>query len=178
MNQRSMKLGADFDRFVRSQGTPLVRAAYILTGDHGHAEDLVQLTLLRLARHWPAVRSSPEAYAHRTLINLSRNRWRDIARRPRVEHSIVDIDASAAGESIEVVLNRTTLTAALRQLPQQQREVSVLRFVFDLSVADTAATLGLAEGTVKSSTSRALAALRKCLSDQSESINLEAHCAD
>ncbi len=174
-----MKLGADFDSFVRSHGTSLLRAAYVLTGDHGHAEDLVQLTLLRLARHWSALRSSPEAYAHRTLINLSRNRWRDLARRPRVGHSIVDIEANAAaGESIEVVLNRTTLTAALQQLPQQQREVSVLRFVFDLSVSETALTLGLAEGTVKSSTSRALAALRKCLSRQNESINLEAHCAD
>lgn len=178
MNLLSTKLGADFDSFVRSHGTPLLRAAYVLTGDHGHAEDLVQLTLLRLARHWPAVRSSPQAYAHRTLINLSRNRWRDIARRPRVEQLIVDIEASAAVESMEVVLNRSTLTAALRQLPQRQREVSVLRFVFDLSVADTAVTLGLAEGTVKSSTSRALATLRKSLSRQSESINLEVHCAD
>ena len=178
MNPLSTKLGADFDSFVRSDGTPLLRAAYVLTGDYGHAEDLVQQTLLRLARRWPAIRSSPRAYAHRTLINLSRNRWRDIARRPRVEHSIVDIEASAAAESMEVVLNRATLTAALRQLPQQQREVSVLRFVFDLSVADTAVALGLAEGTVKSSTSRALATLRKSLSGQSESNNLEAHCAD
>jgi RNA polymerase sigma-70 factor (sigma-E family) len=169
MNSLSATLGADFESFVRSHGTPLLRAAYVLTGDHGHAEDLVQLTLLRVARHWPAIRSSPQAYAHRTLINLSRNRWRDIARRPRVEHSVVDIESSVAEESIEVVLNRSTLTAVLRQLPQQQREVSVLRFVFDLSVADTAVTLGLAEGTVKSASSRALATLRKYLRDQSES---------
>ena len=62
MNSLSTKLGADFDSFVRSNGTPLLRAAYVLTGDHGHAEDLVQLTLLRLARQWPAIRSSPRPY--------------------------------------------------------------------------------------------------------------------
>jgi RNA polymerase sigma-70 factor (sigma-E family) len=171
MNSLSTKLGADFDGFVRSHGTPLLRAAYVLTDDHGHAEDLVQLTLLRVARHWSAIRSSPEAYAHRTLINLSRNRWRDIGRRPRVEHLDLEIEASALEDSTEVVLSRIGLAEALRRLPQLQREVSVLRFVFDLSVADTAIALGLAEGTVKSSTSRALATLRRFLCDQSEPTN-------
>jgi RNA polymerase sigma factor (sigma-70 family) len=55
--------------------------------------------------------------------------------------------------------------AALAQLPDRQREVLVLRFYGDLSVAQTAAATGASEGTVKSHTSRALARMRELLAD-------------
>jgi RNA polymerase sigma-70 factor (sigma-E family) len=173
-----LRPGVDFDDFVRSHGTSLVRAAFLLTGDYGHAEDLVQLTLLRLADHWNAAHDSPHAYAHRTLINLSRNRWRDLSRRPQVARSFSDDDeVESPAHHTEDVLERDALTTALSKLPDQQREIAVLRFVLDLSVADTAALLGMPEGTVKSGTSRALADLRHHLSDP-ELGPKEAHRAD
>jgi RNA polymerase sigma factor (sigma-70 family) len=63
------------------------------------------------------------------------------------------------------------LLAALKTLPRGQRTVVVLRYYADLSVAETAATLGVSEGTVKSQTSAGLAALRAQLGDLAEPLS-------
>ena len=57
----SLDLDAAFVAFVRRYSGTLLHSAYLLSGDHGHAEDLLQLTLLRTARHWKAARRAPEA---------------------------------------------------------------------------------------------------------------------
>src|SRR4051812_16984443 len=69
-----MRLDSTFEEFVEGRSTALLRTAYLLTGDRGHAEDLLQTALLRTARHWSRVRGSPEAYARQVLVNLSRDR--------------------------------------------------------------------------------------------------------
>ncbi len=76
-------LGSDFDEFVRESSPGLLRAAYLLTGDRGHAEDVVQTALIQVARKWPRIRDEPTLYARRAVINLAKNRWRDRSRRPR-----------------------------------------------------------------------------------------------
>jgi DNA-directed RNA polymerase specialized sigma24 family protein len=81
------------------------------------------LTLLRLADHWTAAHDSPHAYAHRTLINLSRNRWRHLSRRPRVTRSFSDDDeVESPAPHTEDVLERDALTTALSKLPAQQAD--------------------------------------------------------
>ncbi|HEV2376595.1 MAG TPA: sigma factor [Streptosporangiaceae bacterium] len=77
-----MRLGAGFDEFVRVSSGPLLRTGYLLTGDRGHAEDLLQETLLRVARHWRAARRTPEPYARRVLVNLAKDQWRALRRHP------------------------------------------------------------------------------------------------
>lgn len=154
---------AAFEEFVRSSSSRLLRTAYLLTGDRGHAEDLVQTALLRTARRWHLARRQPEPYARRVVVNLAKDRWR--TRRRRVDE--VAIEAAASRESSvssdDEVLERDRLLAAVRMLPAGQRAVLVLRFFDDLSVAETAATLDCSEGTVKSQTSRALDRLRSVL---------------
>ncbi len=76
------KLGRDFDDFVTTSSASLLRAAYLLTGDHGHAEDVLQHALLQTARHWGTVHTDPVAYARRAVVNLAKNRWRTRSRRP------------------------------------------------------------------------------------------------
>src|SRR6201992_1795846 len=78
-----MNTGQEFDDFVRGRSAALLRTAYALTGDRGHAEDILQTALMRTARRWAAARDAPEAYARRVLINLSRDRVRWLQRRPR-----------------------------------------------------------------------------------------------
>ncbi|WP_432982102.1 sigma factor [Dactylosporangium sp. CA-233914] len=77
------RVDPSFDEFVKGSSTGLIRLAYLLTGDRGHAEDLLQTALLRTARHWSRARDAPDAYVRQVLVNLSRDRIRLLFRRPR-----------------------------------------------------------------------------------------------
>jgi len=158
-----------FESFVSSASTRLMRAAYLLCGDRQIAEDLLQVTIMRTARRWGAARAAPEAYARAVLVNLARDRARRSHRRP---HEVLGsgpdsarADLGEVADHAELVTDRHALLAALTALPQRQREVIVLRFYADLSVAETAAAIGASEGTVMSYTSRALSRLRELLGD-------------
>jgi RNA polymerase sigma-70 factor (sigma-E family) len=158
-------LDAEFDGFVIRHAPMLLRMAVLMVGDHGHAEDLLQLTLLRVARRWGVARCAPEAYAHRVLVNLSRDGWRRADRRVR-EQSLEHAGAFASAlDHAETVIARDAVIHALRQLPDRQREVLVLRYFGDLSIAETAAAIGSSEGTVKAYTARALRRMRQLLAD-------------
>ncbi|CAM3637661.1 SigE family RNA polymerase sigma factor [Nocardioides zeicaulis] len=153
-----------FDAFVRRSSDRLLRTAYLLCGDRGHAEDLVQTALLRTARRWPSARTAPEAYARRVVVNLAKDRWRSQGRRP----GEAPLEADVAVPVRDGVADRDELLRAARQLPPGQRAVLVLRYFDDLSVADTAAALGCSTGTVKSQTARALERLRAALTTEQE----------
>jgi RNA polymerase sigma-70 factor (sigma-E family) len=155
-------LGSDFDDFVRESSTPLLRMAYLLTGDHGHAEDLLQTALLRTARRWRQAKVAPLPYARRVLANLAKDRWRNRGRRA-VEHGSAP-ELVHDGSTAQLLL-RHALVQAVLALPVRQRAVLVLRFFEDLSVDETAAVLGCSAGTVKSQTHRALATMRELLAD-------------
>jgi RNA polymerase sigma-70 factor (sigma-E family) len=166
----SMKAGQEFDDFVRARSAVLLRTAYALTGDYGHAEDVLQTALLRTARRWASARNAPEAYARQVLVNVCRDRIRWLRRRPR-ESILADgaeppgvMDGVVDGVAEEVGQRRSVIEA-LRSLPASQRHVVVLRFLEDLSVAETAELLGISQGTVKSYTARALSSLRLTLDD-------------
>jgi RNA polymerase sigma-70 factor (sigma-E family) len=160
-----------FEAFVEEASSRLLRTAYLLSGDRGHAEDLVQSALLRTARRWPRARRQPEAYARRVLVNLAKDRWR--TRRRRVAEVAVDGAQSADVAVTDDVPDRERLLAAVRTLPAGQRAVLVLRFFDDLSVAATAAALDCSEGTVKSQTSRALDRLRSVLDQERKSADAD-----
>jgi RNA polymerase sigma-70 factor (sigma-E family) len=153
--------GRDFDEFVVGRSQALLRTAVLLLGDRHDAEDLLQTALLRVARHWSRARESPDAYTRRVLINLAYDHSRYRRRHPESPGPLPDRPQAPPtdGEHDE----RDDLLRVLRELPERQRATVVLRFWEDLSVADTAALLGCSEGTVKSTTSKALARLRRVL---------------
>jgi RNA polymerase sigma-70 factor (sigma-E family) len=167
-----------FREFVLARRSALSRTAYLLTGDHAVAEDLLQAALVRTAEHWHRiVGGDPEAYLRRVMVNERTSRWR--RRRYAVEvptstDSLAALANTASGtntaDTADAVVRRTALAAALAQLPPRQRAVIVLRFFDDLSEAQTAEVLGCAIGTVKSQAHVALARLRSLapilLSDQ------------
>jgi RNA polymerase sigma-70 factor (sigma-E family) len=151
-----------FRAFAWSQRAKLRRTAYLLCGDWHQADDLVQITLVKLYVAWKRVRSgeNPEAYTRRILtrsfLDERRRPWRREALAGTVE------DRAAARHSAE---DRLDLRAALALLPPGQRATIVLRFWADASVAETAEALNCSEGTVKSQTARAIAALRDRLDE-------------
>lgn len=159
-----------FDAFVTASSNRLLRTAYLLCGDRGHSEDLVQTALMRTARQWRRARGAPEAYARRVVVNLAKDRRRMLGRRPAeapLDVERIDRPAHAEGEDHE------ELMTAFRRLADGQRAVLALRFFDDLSVEEAAAALGCSPGTVKSQTSRALASLRGALTTDKE--NSHAH---
>jgi RNA polymerase sigma-70 factor (sigma-E family) len=159
-----VKLGEDFDEFVRRSSGSLLRTGYLLAGDRGHAEDLLQDALLRTARNWRTARAAPEAYARRVLVNLTRDRWRALKRRPAEDLTACSDQGAAVADPATAWADRHVIAASIWLLPEQQRAVVVLRLWDEMSVRETAELLGISEGTVKSYTSRAVARLRELLS--------------
>jgi RNA polymerase sigma-70 factor (sigma-E family) len=153
---------AEFTEFVQVAWPALYRTAYLLLGDRGLAEDLVQTALAKTYASWGKVRdpNAARAYARATLLNTAasgfrKKGWRKEQPAEHLEEAAYDADPSL----------RPAVMQALAQLPPRQRAVVVLRYYDDLSVAATAQALGCAEGTVKSQTSDALATLRTLLGE-------------
>ena len=150
----------EFERFVAEHGDRLLHTAYGLCGDWQHAEDLVQHALVTLARRWPAVGANPLGYAYRCLVRANIDRWRVVRRRPEVLLDPQDMVALEPGSEPTPFEDHLVVLAALQTLPRRQRAIVVLRYLQDLSEADTAAVLGISVGAVKSGAARGLARLR------------------
>lgn len=145
-----------FEDFVLARSGALWRSAWLLTGDSHLAEDLVQDALFRSHQAWPRVGSDGfEAYVRRVVFTtyLGWRRRRSFHERPSA--ILPDRTAPVADPGA-----RRDLIVALADLPAGQRAVVVLRYFEDLTEMQTAEVLGVSVGTVKSQTSRALAALR------------------
>jgi RNA polymerase sigma-70 factor (sigma-E family) len=166
-------MGSDdegFRRFVVGFSPTLLRAAFLLLRDRGAAEDALQSTLLRTYRRWRRARVAPEAYSQKVLVNVCRDYWRYQRRHP-VTESLDEVELrEPVTETWARVEERQALEQLLGELTPQQREVVVLRFYLDLSVAETAELLGIAEGTVKSAAHRGLAQLRGLLSTSTNEV--------
>jgi RNA polymerase sigma-70 factor (ECF subfamily) len=154
-----------FPDFFAAQYGRLRRLGFLLTGDWAQAEELAQEALVRVWWRWALVRrlEYPEAYARKVLVN----RHRSVLRRLRLEASRAGKarieEATGTGPREEVLAVR----AAIRRLPARQRAVLVLRYHEDLPESEVARLLRIPVGTVKSTTSRALARLRRELSAHS-----------
>ncbi len=160
---------AEFTEFVQAASAPLLRAALVLLDTREEAEDALQMALLRTFRRWDRAREAPEAYSRTVLVNVCRERWRHRKRHPEVTGALSDVSPQAVVASFaEAVDRRHVLVRVLRRLPCVQREVLVFRYLLDATVAETAAALGIAEGTVKSAASRGLDQLRMLLSAEYE----------
>jgi RNA polymerase sigma-70 factor (sigma-E family) len=159
----SARQDAEFREFMHARWPAMVRLAYGLTGDQGHAEDVAQAAFARAYASWPRVRRSgdPDAYVRQIVINENRNRFRKRRVAERLTDSVlIDVPwTDGTRESDE----RSALIAALQRLGPRQRAVVVLRYWLDLTEQETAAALNCSVGTVKSQASRALATLRESI---------------
>jgi RNA polymerase sigma-70 factor (sigma-E family) len=152
----------EFAEFVAARYRALVRRGLLLTGDSGHAEDLTQSALIRTYLAWGRLRdpANAESYARKTLVRLAvrarERRWRGEIAAARVPEPTSGAGTGAPQDDLVLDVRR-----ALAALPIGQRAVLMLRYLDDLSEADTARLLGIPVGTVKSRAARALASLRQ-----------------
>jgi RNA polymerase sigma-70 factor (sigma-E family) len=154
------KLDGEFREFMHARWPTVVRLAYGLTGDQGHAEDVAQAAFARAYASWPRVRRAgdPDAYVRQIVVNENRNRFR----RHRVTERLTDAPPeAAAADVVRRYDDRSVLIGALQRLGPRQRAVIVLRYWLDLTEHETAASLNCSVGTVKSQASRGLAMLRQ-----------------
>ena len=145
---------ATFDDFVAARSRALLRTAYLLTHDHALAEDLLQTALTKAWFAWRRIDGDPEPYVRRILVNTYVSWWR---RKWNGERPTEELPERATAEPGS---EPTDLWRAMERLPRRQRAVVVLRYVEDLTEAQTADVLGCSVGTVKSQCSKALAKLR------------------
>ena len=156
--------------FFEARQRSFMRTAYAMLGSWAAAEDATQQTFTQLYVHWPRIQpGAVDTYARRTLVHtcfrMSRHRGRERSTDRVPERTVAGPEGG---------LERLDLVRALAGLPPQGRAVIALRFLDDLSVAETARVLDLPEGTVKSQTARALDRLQSALAEP-ESIERNHH---
>jgi RNA polymerase sigma-70 factor (sigma-E family) len=135
------------------------RVAYRLLGDRGEAEDVAQEACARAYSRWSTVRDHAEPWCVRVASNLALDALRARTRATRRNERLKTSFTTPAS----VVDERLDLYAALSRLPRRQRETVVLRYLGDLSEAQTADLIGCSVGSVKTHASRGLAALKEVL---------------
>jgi RNA polymerase sigma-70 factor (ECF subfamily) len=147
--------GADFDEFYGTHFDPVARALTVATGSREIAADAAQEAFTKAYQRWRRVRDMdrPDGWVYVVAMNAARRRW---SRDQRA------VKAAVAGPSDPIggVATRLSLRDAIATLPPRQREAVVLRYLADLPLADIAAAMNCAVGTVKATLHHALDALR------------------
>ena len=147
----------------------LARLALLMLGDPDAAQDVVQDAFLGLYRRWDKLASADiaPAYLRASVLNGCRTL---LKRRSRPVFRAADGPQEPAEAAEAAVLHteeQRVLLAAIRRLPPRQREALVLRYYLDMSEDQTARAMGVSRGTVKSATSRAIAALGRMFKEES-----------
>ena len=151
--------GERFDEWVPGHSRQLLRTAWLLTGDAGLAEDLVQTALLRCWQRWSRIQEMDNSYAYvqRVMTRLFLAGWR---RKWRGEVPTEEIPDMAVADDSWRIADRASTRDALRRLPAGQQAAVVLKFAEDRE-AQTAELLGCSVGSVKRQVHRGLRSLRQ-----------------
>jgi RNA polymerase sigma-70 factor (sigma-E family) len=162
--------GREVAALYEAHALSLIRLAYVMLGDRPAAEDVVQEAFLGLYQRWNTLRDTASApgYLRVSVLNGCRMVLRSSARRDdRTARIASELPWESAEATALVSEEYRQLLSGIRALPPRQREALVLRYYLDLSEEETARSMGIGRGTVKSATSRALAALGQRMQEYS-----------
>jgi RNA polymerase sigma-70 factor (sigma-E family) len=154
----------------RVHGMDLIRIAAVMLGSRTSAEDAVQDAFCGLFRRWNRLGGPDKAlpYVRSAVMNRCRTELRRRARlERRADQNHRPLDADSPEQAAILGEEHRDVVAGLMRLPDRQREALILRYFLDLAEPEIAAAMGISQGTVKSTTSRALSALARQLKDQS-----------
>ena len=156
--------GQHVSALYQAHALSLVKLAVLMIGDQPTAEDVVQDAFLGLYRRWSALHDVDNAigYLRSSVLNGCRSIHRLKYRRQAVRLDPPEDAESAEAEALLGEAHREVIEA-LRRLPARQREAVVLRYYLEMTEDEAANAMGVTRGTVKSSTSRGLAALSRIL---------------
>jgi RNA polymerase sigma-70 factor (ECF subfamily) len=154
-----VSIDPSFTELYEREFPAVFRAAYLLSGDRGLAEEAAQEAFARALARWGRLRSQPWAGGWVTTTALN-----TVRRHLRRHRPVMPTNESPTEDDT----TRLDVHAAVRRLPARQQEAVVLHYLLDLPVAETAAAMGCDRGTVKTHLSRARAALLRALSIDDE----------
>jgi RNA polymerase sigma-70 factor (sigma-E family) len=142
----------------------LVRLAVLLVWDTPTAEEVVQDSFIAMRDTWHRLRDADQAiaYLRQSVVNRSRSVLRGRAALGQTMERARP-DPPEPEDEVLIQLERSAVVAALRKLPDRQREAIVLRYYAGLSEAETAAAMGISRGAVKSHSARGMSALRAAI---------------
>ena len=163
----------DFDTFYSGTVRRVLHHVYAVCGDLAEAQDAVAEAYARAWQRWSKISEyeDPESWVRTVAWRLAANRWRRIMRLRHVRFKVA-VPASIPGPTPD----RVVVTAALRRLPEAQRRVVVLHYLYGLTVAQIAASTQMPPGTVKVYLSRARATLARLLGeDEKEDAHVVTH---
>jgi RNA polymerase sigma-70 factor (sigma-E family) len=149
----------------------LVRLAVVMLGDAGRAEDMVQDAFLGLYRRWDSLSDTTRAlaYLRSSVLNGCRTVLRQRVRHDRMalhdRISPAEPDTESAEAMALIGEEQREVLRAVRRLPDRQREAVVLRYYLEMTEEQAADAMGVSRGTVKSATSRGIAALGRMLKE-------------
>lgn len=182
MVARDEESATALDRFLAAHERRAYRMAYVATGNHDDALDVVQDAMCKLVQRyaqrdagdWPALftRIVQNNLADFYRRNAVRRKWRQWFGRNNEGgggedplEQVVQGGTHQPDELLGQARAMQTLDAALQKLPLRQQQVFLLRQWDGLDVADTARAMGISEGSVKTHYSRAVQSLRSQLED-------------
>jgi RNA polymerase sigma-70 factor (sigma-E family) len=166
IDTKQVKVADDFAQLFNDQFGRMVRLAALLGADD--PEDIAQEAFVRLQQRHDQLRDGDKAaaYLRTTVVNLTRSRLRHLR---VVRRFAADLPLVESAEILALLSDdRQRVIKGLSRLTARQRQVVVLRYWLDLSEREIAETLGIRAGTVKSTSSKALASLGAMLGDNSE----------
>ena len=157
-----------YEEIVQRYQQLAFRTAYVITRSAAEAEDAAQEAFVKAYRALASFRTGaePRPWLLRIVANEARNRVRSAGRRQRLELRLAEGfrqgDAAPSPEAAAVGADeRRRLIGLVNELEENDRLIIASRYFLELSGEETAAALGIPEGTVKSRLSRALSRLRE-----------------
>jgi RNA polymerase sigma-70 factor (ECF subfamily) len=168
-----MRDAGDFDAFYNATARRVVHYIYLVCGDLAEAQDVVQEAYARAWLRWSTLAEyeDPEGWVRTVAWRLSVNWWRGMRRRFAAMPRMAGPQATPGPTP-----DRVALVAALRRLPEAQRRVIVLHYLYDLPIAEIARKTGMPAGTVKAYLSRGRAGLAELLGhDEKEGTDVVTH---
>ncbi|MED4585669.1 sigma-70 family RNA polymerase sigma factor [Brevibacillus choshinensis] len=162
---------AAFEQIMREYGTRVLRLVTFLVKDRNVAEDLTQDVFVKVYRHLPRFRkeSSIHTWIYRIAVNECKGHLRSWAFRKILPSSWIKRDSDVSTEQIVMHQSeRDELVMQVQNLPSMYRQVIVLHYYADLSIAEVANVLSVSEGTVRTRLHRARQHLKKQLGEEGD----------
>ncbi len=155
-------MSVDFSTFYAAERNRLVRGLSLALGDDALANEAIDEAFTRALHRWHVVGTfdEPQAWVYRTAKNWATSRFRRRSRDRRFAPKIATPEASVDPTP------DPQLADALKRLPEDQRNVLVLRYYLDWTIEAAAEALDVSAGTVKSRTNRALSELNRLLGER------------